>query len=88
LQVFRRHGAIPEDRVKTLRKNKKAWRGQIYPLVFRYKEVIQETMRQLCKENKTGRKPSILRFNLGYGGVYILCGALTSLICRNYKGIK
>jgi len=43
LQVFRRHGAIPEDREKTLRKNKKAWRGQIYALVFRYKEVIQET---------------------------------------------
>jgi hypothetical protein len=37
------HGAIPEDREKTIRKNKKAWRGQIYPLVFKYKEVIQET---------------------------------------------
>jgi hypothetical protein len=57
LQVFRRHGAIPEDKEKTLRKNKKAWRGQIYPLVFKYKEVIQETWDNSAKKTRQGENP-------------------------------
>jgi hypothetical protein len=48
LQVFKRNEAIPEDREKTLRKNKKAWKVRFIPKFsgYRFTDIRELPRRQ------------------------------------------
>jgi len=102
LQVFRRHGAIPRYREKTLRKNKKAWGVGFKPwvcrfLVYRfasfrrYGAIYGDREKTMRKNNKAQSYPrdreKTIRKNKKVWGVEFNPRVCRFQVCRNHKGI-